>query len=402
MSKIKPNSYNGWDPLKQVILGNCYTPDFFDDVKDKKLRHLLQKLLYETQEDLKGFKRMLTEAGVDVLQYPENTSVLDVNRQYENINDLYEDQRNQNWNGWLTKRGGIPKPMIAPRDQIITYGDKLSLTGVDFQTKKYFIDNDWISEEDFDTRLLDSHIEMRKSGKEYSGPLEPSQYMFEERNYNWKKRNIPGTIEYQEFRNMSWGYQAPSVTRVGDTLVVDQIEVGNLSSYLKSEYPQFKHCNVALGGHNDGVFCPVKPGHIITTDEKTDYSDTFPGWDVHVIQDPQNAANVGKFNNQKIKTDGSWWTPESNDNPEYVDFVQTWLKEWVGWVEETVFEVNMLVINPELVFCTNYNKGVFDYLESIGVEPVIMPFRHRFFWDSGLHCLTLDTQREGGMQNYFE
>ena len=71
-NKIIPNSYNGWDPLKQVILGNCYTPNFFDDVKDKKLRHLLQKLLYETQEDLKGFKNALEEAGVEVLQLPSN------------------------------------------------------------------------------------------------------------------------------------------------------------------------------------------------------------------------------------------------------------------------------------------------------------------------------------------
>ena len=42
MAKIVPNSYNGWDPLKQVILGSCYTPDFFEDIKDKKLRDLFQ------------------------------------------------------------------------------------------------------------------------------------------------------------------------------------------------------------------------------------------------------------------------------------------------------------------------------------------------------------------------
>ena len=33
MAKIIPNSYNGWDPLKQVILGSSYTPEFFDDIK---------------------------------------------------------------------------------------------------------------------------------------------------------------------------------------------------------------------------------------------------------------------------------------------------------------------------------------------------------------------------------
>ena len=49
---------------------------------------------------------------------------------------------------------------------------------------------------------------------------------------------------------------------------------------------------------------------------------------------------------------------ENKENREYTDFIETWLK--LGWyAEESVFEVNMLVINTELVFCSNYNKGVF-------------------------------------------
>ena len=43
-------------------------PPFFNDVKDPKLRHLLQKLLYETQEDLNNLQRELEKAGVDVIR----------------------------------------------------------------------------------------------------------------------------------------------------------------------------------------------------------------------------------------------------------------------------------------------------------------------------------------------
>ena len=56
---------------------------------------------------------------------------------------------------------------------------------------------------------------------------------------------------------------------------------------------------------------------------------------------------------------------ENKENREYTDFIGG--KEWVGYAEESVFEVNMLVINTELVFCSNYNKGVFDYLKKIGI-----------------------------------
>lgn len=45
----KANAYNGWDPLKQVVLGNVFTPEFFEDIADHKLRDLMQKILFETQ-----------------------------------------------------------------------------------------------------------------------------------------------------------------------------------------------------------------------------------------------------------------------------------------------------------------------------------------------------------------
>ncbi len=35
------------------------------------------------------------------------------------------------------------------------------------------------------------------------------------------------------------------------------------------------------------------------------------------------------------------------------------------------------------------------------MEPVYIPWRHRYFWDGGLHCITLDLVREGTQQNYF-
>ena len=92
---------------------------------------------------------------------------------------------------------------------------------------------------------------------------------------------------------------------------------------------------------------------------------------------------------------------DAKNNENFTKFVDNWLHEWTGWSVESIFEVNSIVINPELVFFSNYNKGVFDYCESIGVTPHIVPFRHRHFWDGGLHCLTLDILREGEMQSYF-
>jgi hypothetical protein len=35
------------------------------------------------------------------------------------------------------------------------------------------------------------------------------------------------------------------------------------------------------------------------------------------------------------------------------------------------------------------------------MEPVHVPWRHRYFLDGGLHCITLDIKRNGTQQDYF-
>ena len=82
-------------------------------------------------------------------------------------------------------------------------------------------------------------------------------------------------------------------------------------------------------------------------------------------------------------------------------FVNTWLDEWLGYVEETVFDVNMLVIDKNNVICNGYNKKVFDAFERYNITPHVVNFRHRYFWDGGLHCITSDISREGKQESYF-
>jgi hypothetical protein len=61
----------------------------------------------------------------------------------------------------------------------------------------------------------------------------------------------------------------------------------------------------------------------------------------------------------------------------------------------------MLVVDEKNVICNNYNKKVFDAFERHGITGHIVNFRHRYFWDGGLHCITLDLDREGEMQDFW-
>jgi hypothetical protein len=61
----------------------------------------------------------------------------------------------------------------------------------------------------------------------------------------------------------------------------------------------------------------------------------------------------------------------------------------------------MLIVDPKNVLVVNYNKALFDCLERYGITAHVVPFRHRFFWDGGLHCVTSDLHREGPKKDYF-
>jgi hypothetical protein len=116
----------------------------------------------------------------------------------------------------------------------------------------------------------------------------------------------------------------------------------------------------------------------------------------------QSWDRVSAFNKIKHKVSGKWWVPGQEDNDEFTNFVESWLTNWVGFVQETVFDVNVLVLDEHHV-CVSQpdNKQVNDFLKKHKMEPVYVPWRHRYFWDGGLHCITLDLYREGEQQNYF-
>ena len=154
------------------------------------------------------------------------------------------------------------------------------------------------------------------------------------------------------------------------------------------------------GYHSDGAFCVVKPGCIVSLFDVQDYATEFPGWDVLYLPD-QSWSKVNPFLKMKKKVGGRWWLKGEEHNDQLIEFVNTWLTDWVGHVEETVFDVNMLSIDQNTVICNNYNKDVFAHFKRHKVEPIIFNFRHRYFWDGGIHCITQDLYREGTQVDYF-
>jgi hypothetical protein len=202
----------------------------------------------------------------------------------------------------------------------------------------------------------------------------------------------------------SYNINGSMLARIGKDLYLGTHSYNHDTALIKQqmdqEFPDYRNHVVNTGGHSDGTYCPVCPGLIISLKDVPTYADTFPDWEV-VYLPGQSWAAVKPFMDLKHKNAGKWWIPGFEQDQAVVDTVETWLGHWTGYVEETVFDVNMLIIDPKNVMVFNYNKQVFDALDRFGITPHIVPFRHRYFWDGGIHCVTSDLHREGTLQDFF-
>jgi hypothetical protein len=133
---------------------------------------------------------------------------------------------------------------------------------------------------------------------------------------------------------------------------------------------------------------------LLTLEDPALYKDTFPGWDIMHCPTASWKSSLKDFRQLKRQNGGRWWSPEATNNFEFISFVDNWLTQWVGYAAETVFDVNCLVVNENLVLINNHNQEVETFLKKHNVETIVVPFRHRFFWDGGIHCITNDLRRD--------
>ena len=195
-----------------------------------------------------------------------------------------------------------------------------------------------------------------------------------------------------------------TICRVGKDIwwdIANDVDLQMVDRYKKQwESEGFRVHTSSRGYHSDSVFCVVKPGCIVSLRDIQDYKKEFPGWDVLYLPD-QSWRAISPFTIMKEKVGGKWWLKGEEHNDELIHFINSWMTEWVGYVEETVFDANMLSIDENTIICNNYNKEVFAHFKKHKVEPIVFNFRHRYFWDGGVHCITQDLYREGTQEDYF-
>jgi hypothetical protein len=334
---MTPINFNApWHQLKNVVVGSTYDLNFYDPIKNLKIKESLQTIARETEEDYQNLIQVLKSFDVTVTRpvVNDNKTIVD----YVDVNGQI------NFNN-AQSHTLIPRPPMQPRDSFLIVGNKLVATNDEF-------------------------------------------FLF---------KNLNCTI----FKKIKNSFDAPLVTVVGDTIILDCRDHAFLHQQFLKLFPDYNIKPVYIGGHNDAVFSLIKPGLIVSTHHHTNYQNTFPNWKVKYIEN-QSWNAIPEWRKIKHSNFSKWWAPESINNFEFSKFVDTWLTNWLGFVKETVFDVNMLQIDEQYVLVNNYNRDLFDFFKKNYVEPIIVPFRHRFFWDGGLHCITNDLYREGKKESYVQ
>ena len=377
---MKYSVYQHWDPLKVCIVGKSYSPEFYSFIANSRVRAVMEQIAQETEEDYQNIIKKLEEFGVKILRPV-------VHNDYKH---------------YLSKNGKIYPPPMTPRDWSVMIGDTFYHNWIT-ELQMY---NDIKAEQWPTISTIEEFNNLEDYKKQEVYDIVPAEgYLHYSHIIEFVKRQGNKIVERPLKRR---GYynsiNGAMVSRIGKDLYFgtenyDQ-DTTEYKKLINNEFTNTRNHIVNTGGHSDAIYCPVCPGLIISLKDVPTYADTFPDWEV-VYLPGQSWDKVKPFLNLKKKNAGKWWVPGEELNDDFTTFVESWLNHWVGYVEETVFDVNMLVIDPKNVIVFNYNKQVFDALERYGITPHVVPFRHRYFWDGGIHCITSDLHREGTMKDYF-
>jgi hypothetical protein len=336
------NSYTSWQPLEEVIVGRAYSPEYFDFIDNAQVRNQLQQILIETEEDLNNLQKTIETFGARVRR--------------PNLPDIHQFQQQQ------ANGDGAPLPPLTPRDWQISLGQKL-LRVLPMQELDEVC-------ADYADQIVNPH------GK------------------HWDPDCILN------------GASASCIVRVGRDVFFDN------SDYLKPDQSkwivdnclgqEYRIHEAITDGHGDAVFAILKPGVILSSkhDAQLHLDTDFPGWEVLKIWDSSiwAAMEVGKFKYEQ--SPGAWYVQGQTPTPEFTDFVNTYLNKWTGFVAETVFDVNCLVLDEQNVIFSAYNRDVFDFCKKHKINPIISELRHSYFWDGGISCCTQDLTRKGGLETY--
>lgn len=341
------SAWTEWDKLNEIIVGDC-SPEIATG--NDKINLYINKILEETKQDLDGLADFLKSNNI-IVHRPNTTCSV------ENV-----------------------MPPMIPRDQYLVYGTTIYSTFTSMKERYYD-----------SYHYYDIFTEKFKQG------------------YNWLQQPIPDIPNLN--KDEAWYKNGRDIykTRYRDKLLLHTATASKLGNKLiiNPEGP-----GTALG--QEWLRRNLPTGTTITSNNNT----AAQGWG-HIDQcwfmtDDDTVVCLTKD-----------WVPEILRNKriieikDYVEFpdlskyvkdmfelggkfteawLEKWLSEWRGYAQDVCFDTNVLVLEPNKILLSNPQPKLQRYLETQGIECYSTRLRHGLFWESGVHCCTLDISRQGDLR----
>lgn len=360
------NSYNEWDPLEEVIVGNGFPNSLpLDDYSFKLFFHenisgqaydygdnsITDRHISEHAEDLECLCDLLTSLGVTVKR--------------PKIPKITYRTKTPWWDS-------ITHPALNVRDMAMVVGDMIIESA---PTCRYrYFENDFLShlflgyfkggsrwvqapkplmlDNSFDTTWID----------EETGEKETSEKKFRE-------------------HYMDCGYEimfdAANCVRMGTHILMN---VCNENQRLGAKWLQtvlgndYKVLTAPLAdSHIDSTFLPLKPGLAIIMKEYTRQNLPTELQDWELIYIPLRERSRDEYIKQGIR------------------------------LASPRIELNVLSVNPETIIChPQYVEILNEKLKQHNINAIGTPIRHCEIFSGGHHCVTLDVRRNGTLEEYFK
>lgn len=380
--------FNTYGRLRSVVIGSYFLPEYFDSIKNPKIKDPLKKMSEEIHEDLNNFEDILKSNNIKVTRAPDPTGRFD-------LDEIY-------------------KPPLQVRDRHCVIGNNMIQLDQDFHVPL----ND----------ILPGVIDLSQSNYDhYYQSLNLHRANYNQNTNKWYSRN-----KYNELAGSDWpayedfvqGVKAkvPAVRHemelFQEVLMYDTKEFGPLQGpnvintpdaiiLASNEYCDYRHWLTdhaidtrtitqftSSAGHIDGCFAVLGNNTILGIDPFIDYETHFPEYTIIKVPPESYQHQIKDYATMKRKVGGRWWLPGEEENEAFITYVNTYLEKWYGYVNESVFDVNVLALDEKTICVSNVLPEIEKQLKMQGIDCILVPWRHRFFVDGGLHCITLDLYRD--------
>lgn len=350
------NSYDEWSTLHEVIVGSPYHLDyhvdtsfrlfFHENIQDPSNHGVFSRikpsnrLRDECEEDLAGFVEILRERGIVVRRPEPVTAVPTVQTPH-----------------WSAPAGHA----LMSRDPFLVIGDEIIETSPQVRAR-YF-------EGDMYTELFTEYFER---GARWT--VAPRSRLLD-RNFDHSyvahlgySNDIPDNPFYEIM------FDGAQVMRLGRDLIFNASTENHrmgarwLARHLGSDYRV--HVVSVADNHIDGKILPLRPGMLLIRDT------------VDLGQLPKELQNWDVIRYEWL------------ERPVEVE------QDGIPFLASQSIGINVLSLDDDHVVVQDIQLPLMRNLEKAGFTPIPCRWRHGRSLGGGFHCITLDINRESGLESY--